>query len=292
MIEIFREAETPMGDDDIQLFADACIAVQRIQSSCLASLTLTDDEGIRRYNREWRNLDQATDVLSFPSLPLSPKEPITDGHPLLHESWDSETGAFFLGDIIISVPMARRQADEYGHSLRKELLYLLSHGLFHLMGYDHQNEEDKRRMREMEDLAVQTHAQNNTSDEMLLQAARQARTAAYAPYSNYRVGAALLGEEGRVYTGGNIENISYGLTNCAERTALFKAVSEGQRTFKTIAIAADATAPWPCGACRQVLSEFAPKLKVLITWGDGQQSESTLDRLLPNSFLHFQEDAN
>ena len=113
---------------------------------------------------------------------------------------------------------------------------------------------------------------------------------AYCPYSHFPVGAAVECTDGTVFTGCNIENVSFGLTICAERTAVFKAVSQGCRNFKTIAIAADTTAPWPCGACRQVLAEFAPQLRVLITWGEGKTAQSTLQELLPHSFLHFQED--
>ena len=106
---------------------------------------------------------------------------------------------------------------------------------------------------------------------------------AYAPYSGYRVGAALLTESGKVYTGCNIENSAFSPTVCAERTAIFKAVSEGASNFTTIAIAADGTAPWPCGACRQVLNEFAPDIRVLVTW-DGQVDEAPLKKLLPYGF--------
>ena len=124
----------------------------------------------------------------------------------------------------------------------------------------------------------------DTSDEALLQAARDAMTRAYAPYSQYRVGACLLCEDGRLFTGCNVENAAYGLSNCAERTALFKAVSEGAQAFTAIAIAAEGSAPWPCGACRQALSEFSPALRVLVTWQNGQTDESTLDKLLPHGF--------
>ena len=94
--------------------------------------------------------------------------------------------------------------------------------------------------------------------EKLVSMALEAMQRAYAPYSGYKVGAALLCADGRVFQGCNIENASFGLTNCAERTAMFKAVSEGTREFTAIAIASRDAAPWPCGACRQVLNEFAP----------------------------------
>lgn len=121
------------------------------------------------------------------------------------------------------------------------------------------------------------------TDQMLYQLARDAMKNAYVPYSKYRVGAALLSRDGRVFTGCNIENAAYGNTLCAERTALVKAVSEGVREFTKIAIAASGSAPYPCGACRQVLNEFAPGLRVLVTWGENV-AETTLPALLPHGF--------
>ncbi|MEM4374408.1 MAG: cytidine deaminase, partial [Nitrososphaerota archaeon] len=98
----------------------------------------------------------------------------------------------------------------------------------------------------------------------LLMQARKAMRYSYAPYSRFRVGAALLTEEGEVVTGCNVENPSYGLSNCAERTAVFKAVSEGRRRFRAIAVVSSRANPvYPCGACRQVLREFNPRLKVI-----------------------------
>ena len=104
----------------------------------------------------------------------------------------------------------------------------------------------------------------------------------YSPYSSYPVGAALHSTDGRIFLGCNIENASFSLTNCAERTAVFKAVSEGANSFDAIAIAAE-TKAWPCGACRQVLNEFAPDIRVLVTW-DGNVEEKKLTELLPEGF--------
>jgi len=99
----------------------------------------------------------------------------------------------------------------------------------------------------------------------LADAARAAMEFSYSPYSNFKVGAALLGRSGKIYTGCNIENASFGATNCAERTAIFKAVSEGENEFEAIAIASSGDSPAPpCGICRQVLSEFAPQIKILL----------------------------
>ncbi len=123
----------------------------------------------------------------------------------------------------------------------------------------------------------------NEQDHALLQAAREAMKASYSPYSHYAVGACLLAADGRTFSGCNVENASFGGTICAERTALVKAISEGARKFKAIAIAAGGSAPYPCGICRQALNEFSPKMRVLVTWGN-QWRETTLDALLPNSF--------
>ena len=121
------------------------------------------------------------------------------------------------------------------------------------------------------------------TDEKLLETAVGMLAYSYVPYSNYPVGAALLGKDGHVYTGCNVENAAYGNTMCAERTALYKAVSEGAREFEAIAIASRGSAPFPCGACRQSLYEFAPDLRVMVTW-DGNVRKTTLRELLPEGF--------
>ena len=125
---------------------------------------------------------------------------------------------------------------------------------------------------------------NTVTDEELLALAVKMLDYSYSPYSHYPVGAALLSEDGRVFTGCNVENAAFGNTMCAERTALFKAVSEGARKFTTIAIASRGSAPFPSGACRQSLNECtAGKLRVLVTW-DGNVRETTLGALLPEGF--------
>lgn len=119
----------------------------------------------------------------------------------------------------------------------------------------------------------------------LVAAAVEARKNAYAPYSGFAVGAALLAKGRRVFTGCNVENASYGLTVCAERVALFKAVSEGVREFEAIAVACGETPCSPCGACRQALYEFAPELKVILADGEGRRWETmSLSQLLPHAF--------
>lgn len=122
----------------------------------------------------------------------------------------------------------------------------------------------------------------------LVQLAIEASQQAHAPYSNYHVGAALLSEDGTVYKGCNVENASYGLTNCAERTAIFSAVVAGQKTFKAIAIVAGSDpVPYPCGACRQVLSEFCgPEVPVYIAPATAPEKmqATTVGELLPFTF--------
>jgi cytidine deaminase len=119
---------------------------------------------------------------------------------------------------------------------------------------------------------------------MLIQAAVEARKWAYAPYSNYSVGAALLTTSGRIYDGVNVENAVYPTTICAERVAVFKAVSEGERDFQAIAVATE-NGGSPCGSCRQVLAEFGLEIMVLITDSAGNLVEElTLQELLPRAF--------
>ena len=117
----------------------------------------------------------------------------------------------------------------------------------------------------------------------LIELATEARERAYAPYSNYAVGAALRGKSGRVYTGCNVENAVYSLTICAERNALFKAVSEGEREFVALAVVT-ANGGSPCGSCRQVLAEFGPDLPVLIGVPGKLVAVQTIAELLPRAF--------
>ncbi len=126
----------------------------------------------------------------------------------------------------------------------------------------------------------------------LIREAFEARKNAYTPYSKFNVGAALLTKDGKVYRGCNIENSSYGATNCAERTAFFKAVSEGERSFAAIAIVGgydDGSKigyAFPCGICRQVMREFTDPtaFKVIVAVSEDEYKEYTLEELLPESF--------
>jgi cytidine deaminase len=121
--------------------------------------------------------------------------------------------------------------------------------------------------------------------EKLIGLALAAKEKAYSPYSRFRVGAALVSESGEIFTGSNVENSSYGLTVCAERVAIFKAVSEGVRGFRSLALASDAEMPIPpCGACLQVLSEFSRDLEIVSVSRSGERKSWNLKDLIPEAF--------
>lgn len=133
-----------------------------------------------------------------------------------------------------------------------------------------------------------TMTNSQTTWDVLIDAAWQAREHAYAPYSGFRVGAAVQCADGSIYGGCNIENVSYGLTNCAERTAMFQAVANGAKEFHRMVICADTTEPIaPCGACRQVMVELAPQMEVLLINQEGKQIFTTVEKLMPYSFSDF-----
>ncbi len=122
-------------------------------------------------------------------------------------------------------------------------------------------------------------------EDALVEEALRARDKAYAPYSRFRVGAGLLCEDGTVIPGCNVENASYGLCVCAERSAVSTAVTSGRRAFRAIAIATASTPPSPpCGMCRQVLAEFAPGLEIVLVNPAGARVRTTLKKLFPGSF--------
>ncbi len=135
----------------------------------------------------------------------------------------------------------------------------------------------------------------NITNEMkkeLINAALEGQKKAYAPYSKFNVGAAVLGENGVIYTGCNIENVSYGLTVCGERTAIFKMVSEGCTSFVALAVVAseEPGGSAPCGACRQVIVEFSKDLDttpIIVAGKNGEYNEYTPSQLVPNAFTKF-----
>jgi len=118
----------------------------------------------------------------------------------------------------------------------------------------------------------------------LYEMAKDATKNSFAPFSHFHVGAALLAEDGQIFTGCNVENSSYGVTICAERTALVKAVSEGVRNFTAIAIASQNGEAWPCGVCRQMLYEFSPEMLVITGTDEDHLEVAALSELLPHGF--------
>lgn len=124
------------------------------------------------------------------------------------------------------------------------------------------------------------------NEKLLVEKAIEARNMAYAPYSNFKVGAALITEDGSIYTGCNVENASYGATNCAERTAIFKAVSEGHHTINMLAVVGDEKDyTYPCGICRQVILEFASEnFKIIIIKNKEEYMVKTLNEIMPYAF--------
>ena len=271
---------------EMQSAADQCLRSEGVDLPCAAGVRLCGDDEITRINAETRRIDRSTDVLSFPTVAYPAGRTAGACSALLRREYDDELDACYLGDIIISVPHLNAQAEEYGHSRAREAAYLLVHGICHLMGYDHIEEEDRVKMRAMEEkvlsaVGIVREAGLSEEDLALVRSAVEAMKYSYSPYSGFPVGAALHSTDGRVFTGCNVENVSFGMTNCAERTAVFKAVSEGAREFDVIAIAANQT-PWPCGACRQVLAEFSPDIRILLSHDD-VIIEKRLSELLPYS---------
>lgn len=266
---------------------DCAVACEGLNGRYAVGFTLTDDEGIWEINRAQRGIDRPTDVLSFPTVSYPKGKTARDVPARLRRELDPEMGGVYLGDIIISLPRAREQAAEYGHSLRRETGFLFAHGMLHLMGYDHMEEDERAVMRGMEEKIMEKASlprELTDADWELIDAAKAAFQNAYTPYSHYNVGACIRAEDGRMFRGCNVEQASYGLTICAERNAATTAVAEGARKFEAIAIYAEGTQTSPCGACRQFLREFAKDMKVILVTGEENIQVTTLQALLPLSF--------
>lgn len=152
LIELEQETEVPSGFLSLmQQAADAAVKAEGIQDKTAVHILLCDDEMIRGYNRDWRNIDRSTDVLSFPLISYPEGKTAGACQKRLLEAYDDEINSCMLGDLIISVPHALAQAEEYGHSPEREFAYLTVHGICHLMGYDHIEEADRACMRAKEE---------------------------------------------------------------------------------------------------------------------------------------------
>lgn len=250
---------------------------ERLSPEVEVSLALVDDREMRELNRTYRGVDASTDVLSFAMREATAGEPPVDARE-----------EALLGDVVISLETAARQAREYGHSLEREAGFLLAHGLLHLLGYDHDEPARAEVMQKKQEeimVAAGLPRLGGTEPDHLLALAAQVQARAYAPYSGFPVGAALLGASGEVYTGCNVENAVYGLSLCAERVAVVQAVAAGERSFLALAVVAGEGKQgyWPCGACRQFLWEFGDMV-VMVPGPDGRPQMRQLHQLLPEPF--------
>lgn len=271
------------------------------------NVTLTDNKAIHAINKEFRDVDRPTDVLSFPMIEYSSPadfDAIADElENNVEEYFNPDTGELMLGDIVVSVEKVMEQACSYNHSLTRELAFLVAHSMMHLFGYDHMEQEEAMIMEEKQEKVLsllgisrdaiknnQCVADDKADCPRLINKAKEALINAYAPYSGFKVGAAVLTGSGKIYTGCNIENASFGATNCAERTAIFKAVSEGERSITAVAIVSEGGAPtFPCGVCRQVMTEFmSPDAPVYVE--DSGIKLYKLSELIPHSFNNLSLD--
>ena len=267
--------------------ADACLATEGVTEPCGFTVRIVDDDAIQALNRELRGIDRPTDVLSFPTVSYPAGKSARSCRKRLRREFDPSCDCVNLGDCVINLARARQQAEEYGHSLTRELSYLTAHSAFHLMGYDHMNEEERAVMRDMEERALESIGITRDAEvsyDTLFQLACEAMENAYAPYSHFKVGACILTDSGRTFKGCNFENASYGATICGERCAASCAIAAGERRFKAIAIVGSTAVAWPCGICRQVLREFSPlDMPVIVgQFGKGYVVK-TLGELLPES---------
>lgn len=289
--------EIPECIEDLEGFlsgvAEACFRVEGVDGTGF-SVRIVDDAQIQELNRTMRGIDRPTDVLSFPTVHYPAGRTAKDTPKRLRREYDPYLGYINLGDCVLNLDRARQQADEFGHSLRRELGYLTAHSAFHLMGYDHMEEADKRAMREMEKRAMQAlslwrdpKGATAMTHERLFELACEAMEKSYSPYSHFKVGACILTESGETFQGCNFENASYGAAICAERCAASCAIAAGQRKFMAVAVACEKNASWPCGICRQVLREFCCNLNMPIIVGQYGKKEitvKTLGEILPESF--------
>ena len=289
-VELSWDVPRPEGLGDPEALLDrvvrACFEAEDIDGAGFA-VRIVNGETIRALNRDMRGIDRETDVLSFPTVSYPAGKTARDCPKRLRREYDPGLGIVNLGDCAINLDRASAQAAEYGHSLERELSYLTAHSAFHLMGYDHMNEEEKRQMRTMEEkaLAAAGVAREGGIDcDALFQEACEAMKQAYCPYSKFQVGACILADDGRTFRGCNFENTSYGASICAERCATGNAIVNGAQRFAAIAIVGSTAVAWPCGICRQVLREFADLSMPVIVGAYGKgYIVKTLGELLPEA---------
>ena len=290
-IELQWDIPVPEGMEGLEALlervANACFEAEGVSDAGFC-VRIVDDEQIQALNLDHRGIDSPTDVLSFPTVAYPQGKTARDCPRRLSREYDPAMGCVNLGDCVINLGRAKSQAEEYGHSLVRELGYLTAHSAFHLMGYDHMNEEERAVMRNMEERALSavgiTREVELPSHDRLFELACEAMQNSYSPYSQFKVGACILTADGRTFKGCHFENASYGATICAERCAASCAIVAGARRFAAIAVVGSTAMAWPCGICRQVLREFSDLSMPVIVgqYGKGY-TVRTLGELLPES---------
>ena len=249
------------------------------------SLSIVSPERMRDLNFQYRDVDASTDVLSFPLW-----EEGADFIP--PEGWK----CIPLGDIVICPEKIMENAADNCRSFMQELVLVISHGFLHLIGYDHSDQGSEVRMWAEQESMVERFFSGECGEmagaekydfdaDALMREAKKAGKRAYAPYSDFPVGAAILFEDGSIVSGCNVENCSYGLSICAERNAMAAAVSGGRMNPIAVAVAGtEGKACPPCGACRQFLSEFNGDMAVVLE-EEGKTVIYKLSGLLPMQFM-------
>ena len=290
-IELQWDIPVPDGMEGLEALldrvAEACFDGEGIEGAGFC-VHIVDDARIQALNLDLRGIDSPTDVLSFPTVTYPRGKTARDCPKRVSREYDPAMNCANLGDCVINLERAKAQAEEYGHSLQRELGYLTAHSAFHLMGYDHMDEKERSIMRNMEERALNavgiTREGDTPSHEQLFALACEAMQNSYSPYSHFKVGACILTTDGRTFKGCNFENASYGASICAERCAASCAIAAGARRFAAIAVVGSTAVAWPCGICRQVLREFSDlSLPVIVgQYGKGF-TVKTLGELLPDS---------
>ena len=290
-IELQWDIPVPDGMEGLEALldrvAEACFDGGGIEDAGFC-VHIVDDARIQALNLDLRGIDSPTDVLSFPTVTYPRGKTARDCPKRVSREYDPAMNCANLGDCVINLGRAKAQAEEYGHSLQRELGYLTAHSAFHLMGYDHMDEKERSIMRNMEERALNavgiTREGDTPSHEQLFALACEAMQNSYSPYSHFKVGACILTTDGRTFKGCNFENASYGASICAERCAASCAIAAGARRFAAIAVVGSTAVAWPCGICRQVLREFSDlSLPVIVgQYGKGF-TVKTLGELLPDS---------
>ncbi len=229
-----------------QTVFDHTLSYLKKEGSYEVSLSLQPLDKMQEYNKQYRNIDKPTDVLTF---------------AYQEADFVSDEPIFDLGDIMLSVDIAKRQAKEYSHPLERELAFLFIHGLLHAFGYDHHRSE-----KEAEEMfALQNAILNSlpydfyTDQKKVKKLLLEAQSHSVSPYSNFKVGAVVMTKDGKYHQGFNIENSAFGVSICAERCALFHTYASGYTKDDIVSlslITSSTNVGTPCGSCRQVMSEL------------------------------------